>query len=170
MPKPYNPYLISEVEKKITYTSNQLKDIHQKKLHKVRMFRATHLFYESQNGEDDKGEGIPGAECTRTQRNAVYPSIGAEKGNLNSAVYDQDSSQEVISLSCFARPLPKTVRAEPSKANDLKMMSHEAMLRMGYNMKIVPKQKTDRLEEIREVEDIQRELIKNDIYIPNQTL
>jgi hypothetical protein len=56
------------------------------------MFRATHLFYESNNGEDDQGENIPGAECAREKRNAVYPSIGAEKGNLNSAVYDQDSS------------------------------------------------------------------------------
>jgi hypothetical protein len=60
----------------------------------------------------------------------------------------------VISLSCFARPLPKTVRVEPSKASDIKMISNEAMLRMGYNMKLVPKQKTDRLEEIRECEDI----------------
>ena len=92
VPKPYNPYLLAEVEKKIQYTSNQLKDIHQKRLHKVRMFRATHLFYESSHGDDENGENVQGTECTRAQRNAVYPSIGAEKGNLNSAVYDQDSS------------------------------------------------------------------------------
>ena len=83
----------------------------------------------------------------------MYPSIGADKGNLNSAVYDQDSSQEVISLSCFARPLPKTVRTESTKAA-APLISNEAMLRMGYNMKVIPKQKTDRINEIREIEGI----------------
>ena len=97
----------------------------------------------------------------------MYPSIGIEKGNLNSAVYDQDSSQEVISLSCFTRPLPKTVRTESSKAADTPLISHEAMMRMGYNMKIVPKQNTGRMNEIIEIEAIQRELVRNDIYIPN---
>ena len=44
------------------------------------------------------------------------------------------------------------------------------MLRMGYNMKTIPKQKSDRTKEISEIESIQRELVKNDIFIPNQTL
>jgi hypothetical protein len=91
VPKPYNPYLLSEVDKKTSYTSTQLKDIHQKKLQKVRMYRATHLFYETPQGDDEQGEN-PLGECSRAVRNAVYPSIGGEKGNLNSAVYDQDSS------------------------------------------------------------------------------
>lgn len=90
MPKPYNPYLVSEVDKKTSYTSNQLKDIHQKKLQKVRMYRATHFFYETPQGDDEQGENVQG-ECSRA-RNAVYPSIGGEKVNLNSAVYDQNSS------------------------------------------------------------------------------
>ncbi len=91
MPKPYNPYLLSEVDKKTSYTCTQLKDIHQKKLQKVRMFRATHLFYETPQGDDENGDNMQ-VECSKTVRNAVYPSIGGEKGNLNSAVYDQDSS------------------------------------------------------------------------------
>jgi hypothetical protein len=62
------------------------------------------------------------------------------------------------------------VRTESSKANDAPLISHEAMLRMGYNMKIIPKQNTGRMNEIIEIEAIQRELVKNDIYIPNQTL
>ena len=146
-----------------------MKDIHQKKLQKVRMYRATHLFYETPQGDDEQGEIIQG-ECSRAVRNAVYPSIGGEKGNLNSAVYDQDSSQDVISLSCFTRPLPKTVRIESTKATDSPLISHEAMLRMGYNMKMIPKQKSDRTKEISEIESIQRELVKNDIFIANQTL
>ena len=55
------------------------------------MYRATHLFYETPQGDDEQGEN-PLGECSRAVRNAVYPSIGGEKGNLNSAVYDQDSS------------------------------------------------------------------------------
>ena len=31
-PKPINPYAISQVEKKTTYTTNQLRDVHQKRL------------------------------------------------------------------------------------------------------------------------------------------
>ena len=76
----------------------------------------------------------------------------------------------MISLSCFTRPLPKTVRIESTKASDAPLISHEAMLRMGYNMKMIPKQKSDRTKEISEIESIQRELVKNDIFIPNQTL
>ena len=41
---------------------------------------------------------------------------------------------------------------------------------MGYNMKVIPKQKNDRVNEIIEIEGIQRELVRNEIYIPNQTL
>jgi hypothetical protein len=73
---------------------------------------------------------------------------------LNSAVYDQDSSQDVISLSCFARPLPKTVRTESTKATDTPLIPHEAMMRMGYNMKMVPKQNNGRMNEIIEIEAI----------------
>ena len=134
------------------------------------MFRATHLFYETPQGDDEQGDNMQG-ESSKTVRNPVYPSIGGEKGNLNSAVYDQNpSSSDVISLSCFTRPLPKTVRTESTKASDGPLISHEAMFRMGYNMKIIPRQKTDRINEIKEIEGIQRELVKNDIFIPNQTL
>jgi len=41
---------------------------------------------------------------------------------------------------------------------------------MGYNFRLVPKQKEDRLHELREIESISRELAKNEIYIPNKTL
>ncbi len=41
---------------------------------------------------------------------------------------------------------------------------------MGYNFKLIPKQKDDRLLEIMEIESISRELAKNEIYIPNKTL
>ena len=41
---------------------------------------------------------------------------------------------------------------------------------MGYNFKLVPKQKEIRLGEIIEIESITRELAKKDIYIGNRVL
>jgi hypothetical protein len=46
------------------------------------------------------------------------------------------------------------VRTESSKAADTPLISHEAMMRMGYNMKIVPKQNSGRMNEIIEIEAI----------------
>ncbi len=89
---------------------------------------------------------------------------------MNSAVYDKDSTQEVISLSYFTRPVSKTVRTAETTKKSNDMIPHEAMMRMGYNLKMIPKQKDDRVNEIMEIESITTELSKNDIYIPNKTL
>ncbi len=112
------------------------------------MYRATHLFYETTDDNKETGESSTGLDCPRTQRQAVYPSVGNDKMNLNSAVYDQDSTQDVISLSCFTKPFPKTQRLESTKAATSPLISHEAMMRMGYNFKLAPKQRPDRLHEI----------------------
>ena len=44
------------------------------------------------------------------------------------------------------------------------------MARLGYNFKLIPKQKDSRIKEILEVESISRELAKHDIFVGNKVL
>ena len=95
-----------------------------------------------------------------------YPSIMEDKQNLNSVLNDT-SAKDVISLSCFSRPMNRTQKHVPSKST---MITPQAMMKLGYNFKLVPKQKESRLNEIIEIESIQRDLARKEIYIGNRVL
>lgn len=72
-------------------------------------------------------------------------------------------------MSCFARPPPRTV-PKPISTKASNAIPAEALQKIGYNFKLLPKQREDKLLEIMEIESISRELAKNEIYIPNKTL
>ncbi len=73
------------------------------------MYRATHLFFETP-AERDAAEQEAQAAKDPVSRKLNYPALGEEKKQLNSILYDAESGgQEVISMSCFARPPPRTV-------------------------------------------------------------
>lgn len=66
---------------------------------------------------------------------ASYPSVMEDKELLNSVLNDANA-KDVISLSCFSRPLNRTQRHIPAKSS---LISPQAMNRLVYNFKLVPK-------------------------------
>lgn len=162
-----NPYGLSQVNKKLTYTCQQLKDIHTKKLHTLRMFRATHLFCDTPEKEEEPADGAAGPKEIKFPI-PTYPSISEEKEHLNSILTDP-SAKDVISLSCFSRPMNN--RAQKAQSNKAEaFISPVAMQRLGYNFRLVSKQTENRIGEIQEIESIQRDLARKEIHLGNRTL
>lgn len=137
------------------------------------MYRATHLFYESpDHGDESPGEGQNSP--TKDGGNKIpptmkYPYLNEEKKQLNSALTDPDH-YDMISLSCFSRPLTKSDGRPLASSNEQTTIPNSALQRMGYNFELVSKQKESRLKEITEIESITKELASKDICIPNKTL
>ena len=64
-----------------------------KRLHQIRKYRATHLFFETPAERDEaEAAAAHGGAKEAAQRKTNYPCIGEEKKNLNSILYDQEGS------------------------------------------------------------------------------
>lgn len=70
-------------------------------------------------------------------------------------------------MSIFARPITRSTQHKPTKSN---LISTTALQKMGYNFKLVPKQKEERIGEIMEIESIANDLSKKEIYLGNNVL
>jgi hypothetical protein len=108
-----SPYLISSVQKKISYTCGQIKNIQSKRLQTLRMFRAPHIFCRQEGNEEviSPGDGGSSPVMIREKESKPplfeYPIISDDKVHLNSILSDPDA-EDVISMSCFSRPMTRS--------------------------------------------------------------
>ena len=79
------------------------------------MYRTAHLFSEAIEHEDEPNEGASPSNGSIVKHREVkapivnYPSIAEDKVHLNSLLTDPDAS-DIISLSCFSRPIARTAK------------------------------------------------------------
>ena len=108
-----------------------------------------------------------------------YPLISNDKQQLDSVLYNnnndniEDGEEEgesaynarsqVITMSCFARP-KNTAKHRQKHVNLDKLPD------ISYNLKLVPKQKGDKMLEMLEIEKIKRELAKKQVNLGTNVL
>ncbi|CDW82211.1 UNKNOWN [Stylonychia lemnae] len=157
MKLPPPPITVDQLRKQLNYSQQQVKNIESNHVHKIRMNR-TNVIFKNQ-GNISKIDDFTGSSLqvddmlNNSQLNTFYPMINQDKMNLDSAVLNTNASNDVITMSCFTRPLSNIRR----KVNISRLPS------INYNFKLLAKQNEKRLEELQEIESIKKELSKNDV-------
>eukprot|EP00347_Sterkiella_histriomuscorum_P010628 403375540 len=189
MKLPPPPLTLDQLQQKLQHTPSTIKNIDAKSLSKLRFHRTNIIFNTSAGlnksirlGEDisQPNESIIKVEdlLNQTQQTTTYPLIHDEKQNIDSAVVNNEGSQnEIITLSCFTRPNQKrNFHTQKQSFNLNKLPSlHQQIQDQNqnqYNFKLVAKQNNQKMLELQEIQQIKQQLARNpeNIHIKEDVL